>query len=261
MNRIFKLTVITITLATLAGCSMFDQINGSGNAVDSRYVFNDFTAVSVSETCDLIVTQGDHFSIIITSDDNVAEYVEVKETEETLYIGLKSGYSYDNIIFEARVTMPDLKGLSVKGASKAQTSGFYTTGTVNVSVEEASEVSMDYERTGAVNASVDGASELIFNTQTVSGSVKFNSNGASYLKFTAPSGNRNANINCDGASHIDMKGFTAGNAVVELGGASNVWVNLTETLSGSIKGASVLRYRGTSSLDLDIELASSASGY
>jgi len=261
MNRIVKLTVITITLAMLAGCTMFNQINGSGNAVETAFDFDSFSAVSVSETCSLTVTQGDNFSILITSDDNLAEYVEVTESENTLSLGLKSGYSYNNIIFEARVTMPDLKGLSANGATRVQTSGFDTSETVNISVDGASEVSMDYVGTGALDANVNGASELILNTQTVSGDIDFDCNGASYLKFTAASGSSNAEINCEGASDIEMKGFTANNTAVTIEGASNAWVNLTGILSGSVKGASVLRYRGTSSINLNIELASSAGSY
>ncbi|MBF9016352.1 MULTISPECIES: GIN domain-containing protein [unclassified Oceanispirochaeta] len=262
MKKINRLLIIAITVSTLAGCSMFNLITGSGDAVDTNYDFNSFTAVSINETCDLTVVQGDTFSVIITTDDNIADYLEVTESAGTVSIALKSGNSYNNIIFEAYITMPVLNGLSANGASEADASGFSSTETITVSVNGASEVDMAYTSTAAISASVDGASDLIFSTQTITGGVNLDCNGASNLEFSAANGSSNADVNCDGASEIDMRDFTANNVVVEIDGASDAWVNLTGTLSGSVHGASELRYRGTFTMgNLDVEFASSAGSF
>jgi Putative auto-transporter adhesin, head GIN domain len=261
VNQIKKIIVIIITTAALAGCTMFNEVRGSGVAVEKNYYFDDFTAVSINETCDLTITRGDSFSIVITTDDNIADYLEVEESDENLSIGLRSGNSYSNIIFEAVVTMPELNKLSANGVSKADVSGFSSTDTVNISVKGVSEINMDYVSTAGVSASVEGTSYLNFNTDNISGSVNLDCEGASDLVFSAPSGSQNADIYCEGASEIDMKGFTANNVVVEIDGASQAWVNLSGTLSGSVAGASVLRYRGGTLGDLERRDASSTSTY
>lgn len=261
MSQIKNIIVLFITTAVLAGCTMFNEVKGSGIPVEKNYYFDDFTAVSINETCDLTLTQGDSFSIVITTDDNIADYLEVEEFDGNLTLGLKSGYSYSNIIFEAVVTMPELNELSAEGVSKAEVSGFSSTETVNISVNGVSEVNMNYVSSAGVNASVDGASYLNFNTNNISGSVKLECEGASDLVFSAVSGSKNAEIYCEGASEINMKGFEANNVAVEIDGASQAWVHLSGTLSGTVAGASVLRYRGGTLGDLDRRDASSASSY
>lgn len=259
MKQITRLIIISLTIAALAGCSMMNEVRGSGTAVVKSYNYTDFTGISINETCDLTVTQGDTFSVIITTDDNVADYLAVSEADDTLSIGLKSGYSYSNIIFEAVVTMPELNKLSANGASEANVTGFSSSKTLNINADGASEVNMNYESTSAINASLSGASELNLTTQNISGDVDFNCEGASNLKFTATSGSSDADISCEGASKIDIRNFTAKNAVVNISGASNAWVKLTGTLSGSVEGASELRYSGGTLGNLDVEFASNAS--
>lgn len=261
VTKIKKLIIILITITALAGCTMFNEVRGSGLPVEKNYYLDDFTAVSISETCDLTITQGDSFSIVITTDDNIADYLEVEESDGDLTIGLRSGISYSNIIFEAVVTMPELNKLSANGVSKADVSGFTSSDTLNISVNGASEVNMDYVSIAGVNASVEGASYLNFNTENINGSANLECEGASELVFSATSGSKNANIFCEGASKIDMKGYTANKVTVEIDGASQAWVNLSGTLSGSVAGASVLRYRGGTLGSLEQKDASSASSY
>ncbi|MDC7234412.1 MAG: DUF2807 domain-containing protein [Spirochaetales bacterium] len=261
MKNKIRLVSLLVLAAALSACSLFNQIKGSGVAVETTYDYQDFSSVSINETCKLDVTRGDSFSVILTSDDNITEYLEVTQSDGTLSIGLESGHSYSNIIFEASVIMPDLAGLSADGASEAAGSGF-SSEAVNISVNGASEITMNYNSTGTVTAAVDGASNLTLNTQIISGNVEFNCNGASTIDFSADSGRTNANLKIDGASAVDMRDFTAADVRVDIDGASDAWVNMNGTLSGSLNGASELYYRGSPTIgDLSIETASRLSTF
>ena len=227
--------MLIIWVFILSSCGLF-SIYGSGNIVENRYAYTDFTSIKASYTCDLTVMKGDDFSIVIQCDDNIVPYLETSLSGNILNISLSSGYLFTNIEFEATVVMPELKYLNVSGASSATTTGFENNGDFNLIVSGASDANIDMISTANVNCDVSGAS---------------------YLNMSSITTNGNVTINCSGASTSDCRDISSNNGNITVSGASTVYSNLAGSLNGSVSGASTLYYLGTPTINsIDISGAS-----
>ena len=91
-------SVVAVLAATilLGIWKPFDQIVGSGTLDTEKMTFTDFTIVEVGWGFDVDIDQSDSYSISITADDNIFDYIETSKTGNTLKIGLKLGYIYQN---------------------------------------------------------------------------------------------------------------------------------------------------------------------
>jgi len=68
------------------GTTELEEINGSGNIIEREIGIQDFNKVDVSGEGVLIIEQGDEESLVIETDDNILEYVEVNVSEGILKI-------------------------------------------------------------------------------------------------------------------------------------------------------------------------------
>lgn len=120
-----KLSILALALsliALLAGCTLAEKltsITGSGNVVTQEEDITGFDKVDGSQAFKVDIRQGDTFKVVIRIDDNLVEHLEVVKEGKTLKIGLKPGriYNIRQATMEAEVTMPELTGLELSGAS------------------------------------------------------------------------------------------------------------------------------------------------
>ena len=208
----------------LAGCTLptTKSVSGSGKTVTLDFNFDDFTRVSVGSALKLDITQGDDFSIQVEVDDNLEQYLDVRRSGDTLYIGLKPRLSilFGNTTLRARVTMPQLTGLEASGASNCKISGF------------SSDKRLDLEASGASTVRGDIAS----------GAAKIEASGASTIELTGAGADLNAVAS--GASTLRLEDFMVTDARVDASGASRITVNASGTLDAKASGASSVRYVG-----------------
>jgi len=222
MKKIILPLIAVLASFLLSGCALF-SIRGSGNSVETRYVLDDFTSVSAGYTCDLTVMKGDEFSISVKCDDNIVPYLDTYINGNILNISLQAGYSYSNIEFEATVVMPELKYLTISGASSGSISGFENTGDFTVVVSGASEADINFITSEDINCEVSGASDLDISSINANGDIT---------------------LSCSGASKADLRNVYANNANVSISGASTGYIDSNGSLNGSISGASTLYYTG-----------------
>jgi hypothetical protein len=193
---------------------------GSGNLETETYAFTDFTEVEIGSAFEFEVNQSSSYSINITADDNVMDYVRVSQDGQTLKIGLRRFLSLGPVTLRASVTMPQLHGLTASGASR---------GTVS-----------DFSSTEDLDITVSGASRLTGDITT--GDVDFGISGASTIQLEGSANDIDANVS--GASHFNLEDFTVYNADINFSGASSGTVNLNGRLDANLSGASTLWYIG-----------------
>lgn len=214
--------------ASLGGCfpTVGGQVvTGSGRTTTTDYDFNDFTRVSVGSAFQTEITQGASYSVAVTVDDNLVEFLDVRVEGDTLHIGLlpRLSLGFRNMTLSARITMPDVAGLDLSGAVRGRVSGFNNQKPVEV---EAS-----------------GASQLRGDITT--GEMRVEASGASTVELTGSTGRLDANAS--GASTIRFDTFTSEDTDVRASGASNVTVNASGRLTGDASGASTVAYIGNPS--------------
>ena len=209
---------------------------GSGNLETEEYAFTDFTEVEIGSAFEFEIDQSSSYSISVTADDNVMEYVQVSQDGQTLKIGLRRFISIGPVTLRASVTMPQLHGLTASGASRGTISDFSSTEDLEIKVSGASRV------TGDIAA----------------GDVEFGISGASTIQLEGSANNMDATAS--GASHFNLDDFIVNNADVNFSGASSGTVNLNGRLDANLSGASTLWYIGEPTMgDINTSGASTVS--
>ncbi len=218
------LVVLGLVAASLGGCfpAGGTMVTGSGRTTTQEYEFSDFTKVSIGSAFQAEITQGESYAVSVTVDDNIEEYLDVRMDGDTLHIGLKPrvGLGLGNVTLRAKITMPDLQGLDLSGASRTNVSGFKN------------------DKPAAVE--VSGASQLRGNLAT--GQMRMNASGASTVELSGSTGR--LDVEASGASTVRLDDFTSTDTSVRASGASNVTVNASGTLNANASGASTISYVG-----------------
>jgi len=198
---------LMLMVVLLSACAV---IPGGGNVVTREETFTDFDKVDVSDAFTVDISQGDTFSVLIRIDENVVQYLEVVKEGSMLKIGLKPGYIVQAVTLQAEITMPELTGLDLSGASDGTITGFKSTKALDVELSGASSLQGDIE----------------------AGDARFDVSGASDVSLSGSG--QDATIRAD--------------ATVEATGASTVTVNPSGRLDAEASGASDVYYLGSPTL-------------
>jgi hypothetical protein len=213
---------------------------GSGNLETESYDFADFTELEIGSAFEFEVKQSGSYSINITADDNVMDYVQVSKDGQTLKIGLRTGLGIllgpVSATLRASVIMPQLRQFTASGASHGIVSGFSSSEDLDVTVSGASTVTGDI----------------------IAGNVEFGISGASTIQLEGSANDIDANVS--GASRLNLDDFMVDDVDVNFSGASSGTVNLNGRLDANLSGASTLWYIGEpTSTDINTSGASTVS--
>lgn len=232
------LVAVLLTLGLLMGCE--GVVVGSGKLATQEFTFSDFKQVDVGSAFEVEITQADSYRVSVTADDNLFEYIQVSREGETLKIGLKTVSLQWPVTLKAVVTMPQLSGLNISGATRGTVSGFSSTENLDIEVSGASSLDLADISAGDVKFDVSGASKVT--GDFITGNVDFDVDGASSVQLEGSASD--IVVDADGASRVKLAGFTVNNANINLGGASRGTVNLDGRLDADLSGASKLEYMG-----------------
>jgi hypothetical protein len=239
MNKKLIAGLIIAAAGLLASCA---SIVPTGVIVEKNFDNKDFSAVNVSAAFEFTITQGADYSVLVQTDQALAENVEVTQSGATLNVGLKpftiiGGWTSPKVI----ITMPTLTSLGASGASGGKVSGF-TAAAAGLAIElsGASSLDLDGGALDSLTASVSGASDLQIKN----------------LAATA------ASLSISGASKVTGEAgtVTLGTLALQLSGASQASLDVSGKITGSVTGASSLRYGLTpDTAGLQVSEASSAA--
>ena len=229
MSRLFLL-LAAFALVFLSACSLPEvmvsgigrSVTGSGNLVTLEQSFEDFRRVDFSHAFQAEVTQGNRYSVVVTIDDNLEQYLEITQVGDTLRIGLdrRTLLSLRNTTMRAEIVMPELTGVTGSGATQVRLSGFDSDKDLRVEVSGASTLRGQIN-TGDLQADISGASRLELIGEGQDG-----------------------RINVSGASQANLANFRMQNVDVEASGASRAEVNVSGRLDAEASGASTVLYSG-----------------
>jgi len=219
--------IIAIVVVVAAICTSLilwgwpGVVIGSGNLETEQYAFTNFTKIEISSAFEFEIKQSGSYSINVTADDNVIDRVQISQDGQTLKIRVGGvPTSFRSVTLKALVTMPQLGGLTVSGATRGIVSGFNSTEAVSIAVSGASRV------TGDITA----------------GDIGFDVSGASTVQLEGSADDMVAVVS--GACTFNLDDFTVNNADVNISGVSTGTINLDGRLDANVSGASTLLYIG-----------------
>lgn len=246
---IATLLVITSLLPVFTGCSgISGAIVGSGNLITQEMDFTDFTKLEIGHVFQARVTRADSFSVSVTVDDNLLEYVTVRKSGKTLSVSLEGGYAYIGTTKIVEITMPGIDKLSLSGGANGIVSGFSSLERLELEASGASTFYIDDMKAGDTSLEVSGASRVSGDIEIAEG--RFDVSGASSLDLEGYA--RDISLEASGASHASLVKFSVSNAAVDISGASVATVNASGSIDGNVSGASRLTYLGNPALAIEV---------
>lgn len=197
-------------------------IIGSGRMVTQEIAASGFDRLDIGFAFDVTIRQGEKYKVVATVDDNLAGYLHLVTTGDTLQIGLKPGYAYDvpAATMRAEVVMPRLAGLALSGSSHA------TLLNVGGAPEFTAELSGSSALEGRLDAQVAG----------------FTLTGSTLARLSG--GGQRVTINVCGNSVVDLRGFQVKDAAVEASCNATVYLNLDGQLIADTSQFAQVIYRG-----------------
>ena len=219
-----KIGIVSAFVAAigLLACGIgISDIKGSGNVITRELPISDFTKVEAGNSFRVTITRADSFNVQVRADDNLVEHLDVRRSDDTLVIRLVPGKSTRNATLEADVSLPELTGVKLTGASRGTVNGF--------------------DATGEFSVHLSGASKLSGDIQAAQTDARLS--GASSLELTGSS--HDVSLRASGASKTVMEDFAIDAAEVHLSGASSATLNVKDAFGPvALSGASKLVYLG-----------------
>jgi hypothetical protein len=229
MFRYVMMFVVFSAAVLLIGCVPGHQqivVGSSGAVVTQEKPFTGFDRLQVSQAFLVDIRQGEAFRVVVHIDEELVEYLEVVQRGDTLRIGLHPDHSYrtNNATLQAEVTMPELTGLDLSGASQATLTGF----------ESGKALAVEMSGSSSLHGTVRAGDT----TLDVSGSSKVTLTGSA----------RDLTVQASGSSMVNLADFPAADASIQSSGASEVSVRVSGRLQVDASGASQVSYRGDPTL-------------
>jgi hypothetical protein len=242
----FAVLAALLVMPLLAvGCKRVDP----GPSVSKNFDLTEFNKVEIGSAFEVELVPSDTWSISITAQETLFDHINVTKSGDKLEINLNwswgtwvSSWGFQRP--KARITMPELAGLNLSGASKGTANGFRSSNVTSIQVSGASQLQFDIQATSA-DIDISGASRI--DGSLKAGTIHAIVNGASRAKITGTADN--LVLNGSGASTLDLENLIVKKVDVTLSGASHGTVSPIDTMKVSISGASSLTYTGDPSLD------------
>jgi hypothetical protein len=213
------LTVVLLAAFGVIGGGGF-VIVGSGNLTTRNFDFSHFTSVVARSGFQLELVQSSTFSVEVTADDNVMDYIDVDTSGNTLEIKPQWNRSFRSVTLRAKITTPDLYEIKLSGGSQASISGFSSSHHLSVGLSGGSRV------TGDITA----------------GDAYFGLSGGSQVNLEGTADD--LDVNGSGGSQLELEAFSVNNADINLSGGGGATINVNGALDVNLSGGSHVTYIG-----------------
>lgn len=206
-----------VFVALITGCE--PGLEGNGNVKEETREAAPFDKMEVQGNFKIFVKQGNYDAITVKADENLLEHIESYVKGGELHVETKQRITHFKKL-ELYVTMKELNGLDLSGACEL----------VSKDRLKGKNVEMDFS--GAVEATLDLVCEEL--DVDMSGACELNLTGSA----------RKAKFEISGAGEIQSEEFQTQECYVEISGAGEADVWVTEKLDVDVSGAAEVHYKG-----------------
>jgi len=221
------LTTLILMSIIFNACDDVSSIIPDDNVTTQQYSYSDYDQIDTESAFTVYVEfSNTEETIEIEANDNLHQYMDVKVESGALKIRFRDNINIKgSATLNAYITTKNVSGYSASGASHFI-------------------IGDDVESENA-NIFLSGASK--FTGEMHVANLSADLSDASVLEL---SGEAEAfNLTASGASAIGDYGFSTENLNINLSGASNASMTITEKMDVQASGASVLRYKGPADIN------------
>jgi hypothetical protein len=237
-----------------AGCAGMAPVVGSGDMVETEHAIAGFTGVAAEHSFDIRVTKAAGYSVVVTCDDNVEQFLVVKKTGNMLQLGLQPGRSYTSVTLQADITMPQCDEVDLSGSAAAVLTGFSSEGPFDASLSGSSMLVLTDLEAADVEADLAGSSQV--RGSLVARDVDFVLSGSSSLELVGSADE--LRLNGSGSSSFELLSLLVHDADINLSGSSRASVGVDRELRVDLSGSSSVVYYGAARLT-DVRLSGSST--
>ncbi len=228
-NIFFLLMISTVS----AGCIDFlEGARGDGNVVKEERAVKSFDGIDVSGAFEVILTQGDREKLVVEADENLLEIIITEVVNGTLKIYTKKDIRKAKTL-NIYLTFKDLKSIDISGAVEIKGENRFNLDKLFIEGSGASEIDLSI-KAKLLKVDFSGASEI-----ELSGYCK------------------EVELEVSGASELNAENLEVEILRMDVSGASEATVFVTQELHIDASGASSVRYKGDPKIYQDSSGASS----
>ncbi len=227
------LAIAAFTAGTLVGCS----INGGGPWINRAELTGEtttqtrsvdgFTGIALSGNAKLTVTQGDAFSVAVTTDSGLLEHIDTSVHGHTLQIDQHYSIAGRSPDVAVTVTMPHLTYLDVSGSSSTTVTKVHG---------------------DSLHVSSSGSSDIRIDAQVQELAVDVAGSGDLTLTGTAAA----ADVTVSGSGTVSGSKLATATAHVSVSGSGDVTLRVDTTLDANVAGSGSINYYGDPVANSDV---------
>lgn len=263
MYRIRAIIVASLFALVLAACGGGGITVGSGNVISETREVSDISAVALSTSGALTITQGETESLTIEADDNILPLLTSDVVNGTLKLDSKPNTSFstqNSIIYT--LTVKDISAITGTGSGSIEVGDLTPqsdlsmtitgSGSLNASaIHSEANISITAEGSGGFNVKGiegdavsltirgNGGGEILLMMATT---VDVTLTGSGSLSTNGAAQSQTVNLSGSGAYHASN--FATPDGVVSVGGSGSAEVLIIGTLDATVTGSGSIYYAG-----------------
>ena len=251
MKRYFPILLILLFFIPSLACSIVipanpNAVRGSGKIETQTLDLSDFNSVSLENSGDVYIEQGQSESVTVEADDNILPLLETYVQGKELVLSTKPNQSIDpsrKIVY--RITVKDLSGISLSGSGDFYV-GPIQSASMKISVAGSGNINLDDLSTGQLSMDLNGSGNINIDKLTATGiDASVNGSGDIQLAGEAPT----QKISFRGSGNYRTGDLKSESAEIDIPGSADVTVWVTDTLKAHINGSGTIRYYGKPTVD------------
>ncbi len=221
-----QILVFSVAIFSFTSCD-FKPLEGNKVITKKEFQIKDFNKIEVGGYYNIILSQGDSPKLVVETDENLMEYIDVKVSSSKLKIKNKR-----SIIGSNGITIY----LTFNKLEQIIATGF-------VSLSSADKLNFD-----KLKMDISGKSEIGMNINCVELKSKFYGNSIITLTGTA----LNSEVSASGNTSLSASEMLFDNLKLDVSGNALAKVNVISNFDVSIKGNAQVEYQGTPEMKQEI---------
>lgn len=222
MRKFLLFAIPVIMLAASCRFGGGKKVTGNGNIKTEEKSVSDFSEIEVHGSIDVHVSQGDLKPIRIEGDENLLQYIEVKQVGNKIEVRSRRGFNLrPTSDMKIYVTSPKYSVIDVSGACDIfGETKISNNGTLHLGVSGAGDIKMEVD-VPQVTADITG-----------SGSVSLKGKTRDFM------------LELSGAGNAKCYELMSENATVEISGAGDAEIYASMKVDAQVSGAGTVTYKG-----------------